>query len=79
MSVEGEPHEKAVELLKAALTSVKLVVRYKEYFKTLMLLLQLLWIRSSICCLARYTPKVLEEMELRFDKQRKARQRQMYS
>ena len=27
----------------------------------------------------RYTPKVLEEMELRFDKQRKARQRQMYS
>merc|ERR1712032_1363013 len=53
VSVEGEPHEKAVELLKAALTSVKLVVRY--------------------------TPKVLEEMELRFDKQRKARQRQMYS
>ena len=29
--------------------------------------------------LPRYTPKVLEEMELRFDKQRKARQRQMYS
>ena len=27
VSVEGEPHEKAVELLKAALTSVKLVVR----------------------------------------------------
>jgi len=53
VSVEGEPHEKAVELLKAALSSVKLVVRY--------------------------TPKVLEEMELRFDKQRKARQRQMYS
>ena len=44
-----------------------------------MLLSQLLWTRSSICCLARYTPKVLEEMELRFDKQRKARQRQMYS
>ena len=27
VSVEGEPHEKAVELLKAALSSVKLVVR----------------------------------------------------
>ena len=26
-SVEGEPHEKAVELLKAARSSVKLVVR----------------------------------------------------
>ncbi|KAK9877110.1 hypothetical protein WA026_016855 [Henosepilachna vigintioctopunctata] len=49
VSVEGENHEKAVELLKQALGSVKLVVRY--------------------------TPKVLEEMELRFDKQR-ARRRQ---
>jgi hypothetical protein len=28
VSVEGEPHEKAVELLKAAISSVKLVVRY---------------------------------------------------
>ena len=28
VSVEGEPHEKAVELLKAALSSVKLVVRF---------------------------------------------------
>ena len=27
VSVEGEPHEKAVELLKAAISSVKLVVR----------------------------------------------------
>ena len=27
-SVEGEPHEKAVELLKAARSSVKLVVRW---------------------------------------------------
>jgi len=53
VSVEGEPHEKAVELLKAARNSVKLVVRY--------------------------TPKVLEEMELRFDKQRQARRRHMYS
>ncbi|KDR20536.1 protein lin-7 homolog C isoform X1 [Zootermopsis nevadensis] len=50
VSVEGENHEKAVELLKQAQGSVKLVVRY--------------------------TPKVLEEMELRFDKQRAARRRQ---
>ena len=28
VSVEGEPHEKAVELLKAAISSVKLVVRW---------------------------------------------------
>ncbi|KAF4532583.1 hypothetical protein B566_EDAN010044, partial [Ephemera danica] len=49
-SVEGENHEKAVELLKQAQVSVKLVVRY--------------------------TPKVLEEMEMRFDKQRAARRRQ---
>ncbi|XP_015600780.1 protein lin-7 homolog C [Cephus cinctus] len=48
--VEGENHEKAVELLKQAQSSVKLVVRY--------------------------TPRVLEEMELRFDKQRAARRRQ---
>nr|CAG4646615.1 EOG090X0ESN [Macrothrix elegans] len=52
VSVEGENHEKAVELLKAAQGSVKLVVRY--------------------------TPKILEEMELRFDKQRTARRRQPY-
>ncbi|GLV42779.1 veli [Carabus blaptoides fortunei] len=51
VSVEGENHEKAVELLKQAHGSVKLVVRY--------------------------TPKVLEEMEMRFDKQR-ARRRQQY-
>lgn len=50
VSVEGENHEKAVELLKQAQGSVKLVVRY--------------------------TPKVLEEMEMRFDKQRAARRRQ---
>ncbi|XP_065171760.1 protein lin-7 homolog C-like [Atheta coriaria] len=52
VSVEGENHEKAVELLKQAHGSVKLVVRY--------------------------TPKVLEEMELRFDKQR-ARRRNNYN
>lgn len=49
VSVEGENHEKAVELLKAAQGSVKLVVRY--------------------------TPKILEEMEMRFDKQRTNRRR----
>jgi len=52
VSVEGEHHEKAVELLKAAQHAVKLVVRY--------------------------TPRVLEEMEMRFDKQRSARRRQQY-
>jgi len=49
VNVEGENHEKAVELLKAAQGSVKLVVKY--------------------------TPKVLEEMELRFDRQRAHRKR----
>ncbi|XP_048728298.1 protein lin-7 homolog C-like isoform X2 [Ostrea edulis] len=44
VSVEGEHHEKAVELLKQAKGTVKLVVRYN--------------------------PRVLEEMEARFDKQR---------
>ncbi|KAL5290140.1 LIN7C family protein [Megaselia abdita] len=51
ISVEEENHERAVDLLKQAIGSVKLVVRY--------------------------TPKVLEEMELRFDKQRTARRRQL--
>ncbi|KAH8304847.1 hypothetical protein KR044_000023, partial [Drosophila immigrans] len=50
VSVESENHERAVELLKQAIGSVKLVVRY--------------------------TPKVLEEMEMRFDKQRNTRRRQ---
>ncbi|KAK2186325.1 hypothetical protein NP493_205g00022 [Ridgeia piscesae] len=50
VNVDGEPHEKAVDLLKAAQGTVKLVVRY--------------------------TPKVLEEMEARFDRQRNARRRQ---
>uniref|UniRef100_A0A0K0ESV8 Protein lin-7 homolog n=1 Tax=Strongyloides stercoralis TaxID=6248 RepID=A0A0K0ESV8_STRER len=45
INVEKECHEKAVELLKAAKGSVKLVVRY--------------------------TPKLLEEMERRFEKQRR--------
>lgn len=50
VNVEGENHEKAVELLKAAIGKVVLVVRY--------------------------TPKVLEEMEMRFDKQRQMRRKQ---
>ncbi|XP_073429958.1 protein lin-7 homolog C isoform X2 [Dendrobates tinctorius] len=50
VSVEGEHHEKAVELLKAAQGKVKLVVRY--------------------------TPRVLEEMESRFEKMRSAKRRQ---
>ncbi|CAD5125668.1 DgyrCDS13869 [Dimorphilus gyrociliatus] len=53
VSVEGEPHEKAVELLKAASGTVKLVVRF--------------------------TPRVLDEMEARFDKQRTQRRRQQPS
>ncbi|XP_012979597.1 protein lin-7 homolog B isoform X2 [Mesocricetus auratus] len=52
VSVECEQHEKAVELLKAAQGSVKLVVRY--------------------------TPRVLEEMEARFEKMRSARRRQQH-
>lgn len=47
VNVEGEDHERAVELLKLAQGKVTLVVRY--------------------------TPKVLEEMEMRFDKQRMVR------
>ncbi|GAA6096606.1 protein lin-7 homolog C [Tachysurus ichikawai] len=53
VSVEGEHHEKAVELLKAAQGTVKLVVRY--------------------------TPKVLEEMESRFEKMRSAKRSQKNS
>jgi len=47
VNVEGELHEKVVELLKAAQGSVKLIVRY--------------------------SPKLLEEMENRFDLQRNPR------
>ena len=79
--MEGEHHEKAVELLKAAPASVKLVVRYTP----------------KVSSHGRYTPRkssttntrststllrvaqVLEEMEMRFDKQRQARRRQVYS
>ncbi|XP_028410611.1 protein lin-7 homolog C-like [Dendronephthya gigantea] len=47
VSVEGENHEKAVDLLKAAEGKVRLVVKY--------------------------TPKLLEEMEQRFERQRLAK------
>ncbi|KAL4225706.1 Protein lin-7 C [Mactra antiquata] len=50
VSVEGEHHEKAVDLLKQAQGKVRLVVRY--------------------------TPRVLEEMEARFDKTRSSKRRQ---
>ena len=49
VNVEGERHEKAVELLKAAQDKVVLVVRY--------------------------TPKILEEMESRFDKTSRVHQK----
>uniref|UniRef100_A0AC35TZ41 Protein lin-7 homolog n=1 Tax=Rhabditophanes sp. KR3021 TaxID=114890 RepID=A0AC35TZ41_9BILA len=50
INVEKECHEKAVELLKAAKGSVKLVVRY--------------------------TPKLLEEMEKRFERERRRQTQQ---
>ena len=71
-SVEGEHHEKAVELLKAAPASVKLVVRC-VMMATLVVMMMMMMM------MARYTPKVLEEMEMRFDRQRQARRRQVYS
>ena len=82
VSVEGENHEKAVELLKAAIGSVKLVVRLELWlcykttnnFQTKSFTNQY---GSILFC--RYTPKVLEEMEMRFDKQRQARRRHLYS
>ena len=69
--MEGEHHEKAVELLKAAPASVKLVVRC--------VMMAMVVIMMIMMVMARYTPKVLEEMEMRFDRQRQARRRQVYS
>ena len=73
-SVEGEHHEKAVELLKAAPASVKLVVRC-----VMMAMVMMMMMMMVMMMMARYTPKVLEEMEMRFDRQRQARRRQVYS
>ena len=71
-SVEGEHHEKAVELLKAAPASVKLVVRCVMMAMVVVMMMMMMM-------MVRYTPKVLEEMEMRFDRQRQARRRQVYS
>ena len=73
-SVEGEHHEKAVELLKAAPASVKLVVRC-----VMMDMVMVMAMMMMMMMMVRYTPKVLEEMEMRFDRQRQARRRQVYS
>ena len=75
-SVEGEHHEKAVELLKAAPASVKLVVRCVMMAMMVMMMMMMV---MMMMMMARYTPKVLEEMEMRFDRQRQARRRQVYS
>ena len=79
VSVEGEHHEKAVELLKAAPASVKLVVRYTP--KVGRAGEQHLEVFAGVFIPALRTTnvKVLEEMEMRFDKQRQARRRQVYS
>ena len=93
MSVEGEHHEKAVELLKAAPASVKLVVRYtpKVYFFSFLVsctgfsVAFVAFQRSKFWSLPFFSFfrelhfQVLEEMEMRFDKQRQARRRQVYS
>ena len=74
-SVEGEHHEKAVELLKAAPASVKLVVRCVMMAMVVVMMMMMM----MMVMMVRYTPKVLEEMEMRFDRQRQARRRQVYS
>lgn len=72
--MEGEHHEKAVELLKAAPASVKLVVRYTPKVKRI-----LQFYFQSERYIFIISIKVLEEMEMRFDRQRQARRRQVYS
>ena len=76
--MEGEHHEKAVELLKAAPASVKLVVRY-VMMAIMVMIMMIMIMMMMMMMMARYTPKVLEEMEMRFDRQRQARRRQVYS
>nr|CAG4635760.1 EOG090X0ESN [Artemia franciscana] len=69
--VEGENHEQAVELLKRAIGSVKLVcVEGENHEKAVELLKRAI---GSVKLVVRYTPKILEEMEMRFDKQRASR------
>ena len=75
--MEGEPHEKAVDLLKAAQGmglsnfATKIFFHFVHY-----LYLLIIPIVGTVKLVVRYTPKVLEEMEARFDKQRTARRRQ---
>lgn len=66
-SVEGENHEKAVELLKAAkgtlfcfIESNNITFIIPPCFNSL----------GSVKLVVRYTPKVLEDIEARFDKHR---------
>ena len=57
VSVEGEPHEKAVELLKAAISSVKLVVRLVfslSFFVSLSFFLSLFFLAISLFCACIY-------------------------
>ena len=72
--MEGEHHEKAVELLKAAPASVKLVVRYTPKVRRMIQIYS-----QSERNIFFISIKVLEEMEMRFDRQRQARRRQVYS
>ena len=61
-----------MELLKAAPASVKLVVRYTPKVKKQLY-------SQSERNIFFISIKVLEEMEMRFDRQRQARRRQVYS
>ncbi|ELK15997.1 Lin-7 like protein C [Pteropus alecto] len=70
VSVEGEHHEKAVELLKAAQGKS---VEGEHHEKAVELLKAA---QGKVKLVVRYTPKVLEEMESRFEKMRSAKRRQ---
>ena len=49
VSVEGEHHEKAVELLKAAPASVKLVVRYTPKVRFMFICLFVCFLVAFVC------------------------------
>ena len=78
VSVEGEHHEKAVELLKAAIGN-SINNLWLCSVSHIFILNILINFSGSVKLVVRYTPKVLEEMEMRFDKQRQARRRNMYT
>lgn len=63
VNVEGDSHERAVELLKAAQHKVVLVVRYTPKVISLKQLL----LRTQLTCVSA---QILEEIEMRFDKNR---------